>query len=252
MTDLATFQNAIAHWGTCTILKPLPGGYRNVAYLIECQDELLVAKSTRRSQAALAWLAAVHEAAEQAGLLVPRLLPCKDGRLVVSGITVEKFLNGATPTENQLEGLLPSIKKFHALTQHIPQRPGFASSNKLLHTAQGGDIDLQQMPRPLVAWCRHHWQKWTNAPQSVIHGDLGINNILVIESGQFGLVDWDEARVDGSQFDTLVLQKALGQTLSDAEENLLASWEIAVCWLVEPDHARRLAQAFGHQRVSHA
>jgi aminoglycoside phosphotransferase (APT) family kinase protein len=86
----------------------------------------------------------------------------------------------------------------------------------------------------------------------VVHGDLGLNNILVTEAGEFCLVDWDEARVDVTRFDTLALQKALGQKLTDGEERLLLSWEIAVCWLVEPDYARRLASEFSHERAKNA
>lgn len=252
MIDLATFQNALTHWRSCSILKRLPGGYRNTAYLIECQGKLHVAKSTRRSPAALAWLNPVYDLAEAAGLRVPRLVPCADGRLAVSGITVEKFLDGTPPTPSQLADLLPRLQEFHTLAQALPQRPGFAASTQLLHTPQGGDVDLSQMPPALVAHCRQQWQAWADAPQSVVHGDVSLNNLLVTESGQFGLVDWDEARVDLTLFDVLNGRAAQGEPLNDNEANLLLSWEIAVCWLVEPAHARRLAAEFGHKVAADA
>lgn len=244
MTDLATFQHALTHWQSCTILDRLHGGHRNMAYLIECQGELHVAKSTRRSPEALAWLGPVHDLAEAAGLRVPRLVPCTDGRLAVSGITVEKFLEGTPPAPGQLTDLLPRLQEFHTLARAIPQRPGFAASRQLLHLAQGGDVDLTQMPPELVAHCRQQWRAWPDAPQSVVHGDLSLNNLLVTETGQLGLVDWDEARVDLILFDTLNGRTAQGEQLTKGEENLLLSWEIAVCWLVEPAYAQRLAADF--------
>lgn len=244
MTDVATFQNALIHWRACTILKPLPDGHRNTAYLIECQGERLVAKSTRRSSEALGWLAPVHDLAEAAGFLVPRLVPSVDGRLVVSGITVEKFLDGVPPAPHQLANLLPRLQEFHTLAQTLLQRPGFASSTQLRHASQGGDVDLAQMPPELVDHCRQQWQAWADAPQSVVHGDMSPNNLLVTETGQFGLVDWDETRVDLTLFDVLNCRAAQGQLLTDSESRLLLSWEIAVCWLVEPEYARRLANDF--------
>ena len=251
MTDLATFQNALTHWRSCSILKQLPGGYRNTVYLIECQGELHVAKSTRRSPEALAWLTPVHDLAEATGLRVPRLVPSTDGRLVVSGITVEKFLEGVSPKPDQLSDLLPRLQEFHTLAQTIPQRPGFAASRELLHLTQGGDVDLAQMPPDLVTHCRQQWRAWPDASQSVVHGDLGLNNLLVNEAGQFGLVDWDEARVDLTLFDTLNGRAAQGEPLTNDEEQLLLSWEIAVCWLVEPVYAHRLAHRWLNEVAEH-
>lgn len=244
MTDLTAFEHALTHWGACTILKPLPGGHRNTAYLIECRGKRHVAKSTRRSPEALAWLAPVHDLAEAAGFRVPRLVPSGDGRLVISGITVETFLDGAPPARHQLAELLPRLQDFHSLAQTLPQRPGFASSVALRHASQGGDVDLAQMPPALVAHCRQQWQAWADAPQSVVHGDVSLNNLLITETGQLGLVDWDEARMDLALFDLLNGRAAQGEPLTESENLLLQSWEIAVCWLVEPAYAQRLAREF--------
>jgi hypothetical protein len=49
--DLNEMQNSLTHWGTGTILRPIPGSYRKLAYLIKRQGELCVAKTTRRSEA---------------------------------------------------------------------------------------------------------------------------------------------------------------------------------------------------------
>lgn len=234
-------HKALQSWGNWTILAPLTGGFRNAAFLVEQRGVRRVAKSTRRDEHAMRWLNRVHEAARQAGFKTPDLLENADGLLVFEGVTLETLIEGQPSSLNQLETMIPQIEAFHALTRPIEQRPGFASSLALLRESQGGDVDLRAMPRDLVMQCRAQWGAYDKFSRSVVHGDLNINNV-VVSDGQFGLVDWDEARVDISHFDTLALKKAIGQRLSREDELLLDSWEIAVCWTVEPAHARRVAQ----------
>jgi aminoglycoside phosphotransferase (APT) family kinase protein len=234
-------HKALQSWGDWTILAPFTGGYRNAAFLVEQRGVRRVAKSTRRDEHAMRWLKRVHKAARRADFKTPDLLENADGLLVVEGVTLETFIDGQPPSLEQLETMIPQIEAFHTLTRHIEQRPGFASSLELLRESHGGDVNLSTMPRDLVTRCRAQWGAYNKFPQSVIHGDLNINNV-VVSDGQFGLVDWDEARVDISHFDTLVLKKAIGQRLSPEDELLLDTWEIAVCWTVEPAHARRIAQ----------
>jgi hypothetical protein len=42
----------------------------------------------------------------------------------------------------------------------------------------------------------------------------------------------------------ITLSKAIADELSPAELLLLDTWETAVSWLVEPDHAREIARRF--------
>ncbi len=234
-------HKALQSWGNATILAPLTGGYRNTAFLVEQRGVRRVAKSTRRDESAMRWLTRVHEAARQVNFETPDLLENADGLLVFEGVTLETLIDGQPPTLKQLETMIPQIEAFHTLTRHIEQRPGFASSLELLHESHGGDVDFSVMPQELVRQCRAQWGAHNQFPQSVVHGDLNINNI-VISDGQFGLVDWDEARVDISDFDMLALKRETGQRLSPKDKLLLDTWEIAVCWTVEPAHARQMAQ----------
>jgi Ser/Thr protein kinase RdoA (MazF antagonist) len=173
---------------------------------------------------------------------VPKLIQSQQGTLIEQGWTLETFLEGEPAKPEHLAELAPFIEQFHELTANLPQRPGFGSSQQLLHQFTGGDVDLDAMPKDLVDSCRTHWQAFVECPQSIVHGDLNLTNILVMADGTLALVDWDEARRDLTCFDTLVLQRQQGKTLSTAEVLLLDAWEVAVSWQVEPEHARQVSQ----------
>ncbi len=85
---------------------------------------------------------------------------------------------------------------------------------------------------------------FTNVPTAVVHGDPGASNIRMTPTGEVGLLDWDESRVDVTWHDLSNLgvafleadQHQRAQTLSDA-------WEAANAWAAEPDYAAmRLAR----------
>ncbi len=231
-------EQALLPWGNCKVLQPLNGGYRNAVYLVEIGDTHFVAKTSRRSEEALSWLEPVHQAAREAGCVVPELVRSPVGTFKNNGFTLEPFIAGKPTSVAELPELMEPIQTFHKLTQRVPQRPGFASSVELLQADNGGDVDLSQMPPELVQKCRTAWRMFAQMPQSVVHGDLGIGNVLRTSQGALALLDWDEARVDLPIFDTLTL---LRPTISKSQELLLDCWEIAVCWQIEPEHARKLA-----------
>ncbi len=57
-------------------------------------------------------------------------------------------------------------------------------------------------------------------------------------------MDWDEARVDVPAFDLAALpDDALADPSTSGDRQLLRraalAWEVATCWTVEPDYARR-------------
>lgn len=240
-----TLIETLRPWGKARIIKPLTGGYRNLAWLIEQEGECRVAKTTRRSESAVTWLSSVHDAAEAAGFAVPRLIPNQQTTYIVNGLTVESYIEGTAPSPKDWQRLGQHLEQFHQATQHIAQRPTFASSVNLLDQAAGGDVDLSAMPSEIVQRCREAWRLFANAPQSVIHGDLNSSNILITPSGQIALIDWDESRVDASIFDRLALAQQSGyasHNSSEAEQYALLAWEIAVCWHTEPDYAQRLEE----------
>ncbi|MEM7737259.1 MAG: phosphotransferase [Deinococcota bacterium] len=233
---------ALRAWGGGEVIHQLHGGHRNLAFLVRVQGHLRVAKTTRRSEIALQWLMPVYEVAEQIGLVVPKLIRSQQGRLIEQGWTLETFLEGEPAKPEHLARLAPLVKQFHKLTANLPQRPGFGSSQQLIHQTTGGDVDLTAMPTNLVDVCRNHWRAFSDRPQAIVHGDLNLNNILVTADNTLALVDWDEARRDLTCFDNLVLQRQQGKTLATAEVALLDAWEVAVSWQVEPEHARQVSQ----------
>jgi Ser/Thr protein kinase RdoA (MazF antagonist) len=237
-------QTHLKAWGEYKVLAPLEGGFRNTAFLVEAHNTKRVAKTTRRSEAAMRWLQPVHAAAQQAGFVTPDLIASTNGKLVVNGVTLETFIEGHAPTSQALLEMQPSIETFHDLTRGFPQRPGFASSIELLHETSGGDVDLNAMPNELVTLCREHWRERASNAQSVVHGDLNANNILITNDGQYGLVDWDETRVDISDFDTQALMRTSGTALDSRSTTWLDAWEVAVCWQVEPAYALEVAKRF--------
>ena len=188
------------------------------------------------------WLEPVFDAAEAVGFVVPRLLPSRDGSLVVNGLTVETYIEGKPISAANSPDLADPIEQFHHRTRHLPQRPTFASSTQLLDQESGGDVDLSSMPEQLVAACRDAWRTFASMPQSAVHGDLNPTNVLMTPDGRPALIDWDEARVDVSRFDMLAIAKE--RKMTPEEERALLAWEIAVCWHVEPDYAQELAQSF--------
>jgi hypothetical protein len=237
-------QTHLKAWGEYKVLEPLEGGFRNTAFLVEAHNTKRVAKTTRRNEAAMRWLKPVHAAAQQAGFITPDLIASTNGTLVVNGVTLETFIEGHAPTPQQLLEMQPQIQTFHDLTREIPQRPGFASSIQLLHETSGGDVNLNTMPNELVTLCREHWREHANQAQSVVHGDLNANNVLITNDGKYGLVDWDETRVDISDFDTQALLRTSGATLDLRNTTWLDAWEVAVCWQVEPEYALEVTERF--------
>ncbi len=224
--------DALAAWGEFTVLGPLKGGHRNKALKVRSGDGVFVAKSSRRSEAALRWLEPVFDLAETAGFRVPRLVESKGGKVLENGWTLEPFLPGR-PVTGGLKATAPMIARFHDLAKGVGQRPGFASASALLRQHKSGDIDLSCMPARLVAKLRAAWRDLPEA-QTVIHADLYGVNLLLAPGLAPALIDWDEARRDTAVFDRL-----------DPEYNRArTAWEIAACWQIEPDRARRLADGF--------
>lgn len=233
-------------WGQLRVIRELRGGNRRTALLVERGGERYVAKTTRRSPEALAWLEMVQRRARQIGLIVPELVPTEDGALVENAVTLERWVEGRPADARSLTRLHGLLREFHEATRDVPQRPGFASSTALVRRGRGGDVDLEGMPADLVRICRTAWDRLSELPQSAVHGDPHRDNVLETPDGHVALVDWDEARVDVSILDEVALSAALGSRPRpgwEAAEAALEAWEVAACWWIEPAHARQLAQS---------
>lgn len=215
---------------------PLAGGNRHSVWLVDTPDGPAVAKTTTRSEDQLRWLLPLQDAARAAGFRVPALIPAPDGRLGPGGTTLEPFVAGAPAEPRNLPALLPRLQAMHRATVHLPQRPGFASVRALPAAGRGGDVDLGAMPPDLAEACRDAWARLTGA-ECAIHGDITPDNLLMTPEGP-ALIDWDEARRDLPVFDTMACR-----TASPVQARARLAWEIAACWTVEPERARRLAAA---------
>ena len=227
-------------WGVNGTLQPLSGGHRNRVFRLVGGAKDLVFKSTRRSEAAMAWLPPVLAQAQRAGFTVPDLVPSQNGRFVESGWSCETYLEGSRWSA-PLTCIDPMIRAFHSATTRIAQRPGFAETRALARGDASGDIQMDLMPNAVMEMLLRAWTALRDQPHSVVHGDLTPANLIALPSGGVGLVDWDEARVDATVFDT---NQTAGATITTAVKRALTAWECAACWQIEPARARDLATTF--------
>ena len=227
-------------WQISASLQPLFGGHRNKAFRTVGLAQNLVFKTTRRTEAAMRWLEAVQNEATGAGFRVPLPIPSRNGSLIEAGWTCEPFLAGRAFTPDEMPLIAPFIDPFHTRLSDYPQRPGFLSATALAQHGKGGDVDLAAMPPRLAEICRHVWAGL--APTTVVHGDLNPSNLIRCETGEIGLIDWDECRVDAPIFDI----GQVSQPLSKQEALALRSWEAACSWQLEPAYARGLLEGIYH------
>ncbi len=222
-------------WGCSAPVVPIRGGQRNRAFRTTGLACDLVFKSTRRSEAALAWLAPVHDAAEGAGLRVPRLRPSRRGRLCEGGWTCEALIEGRPFPATRLAQLADPLAALHAACCALPQRPGFASARELMTLDDGGDMHLAALPGPVAETVRDAWHALAHRPETAIHGDLNPGNLLQCPDGRIALLDWDESRRDLALFD-------LGQLgpVDSREWRAILAWEVACSWASEPAYAARV------------
>ena len=217
----------LAAWGLDGMPVPLQGGHRNT--VLRVGDH--VVKSTRRSEAAIAWLLPVADALRPHKLHMPRPMRSATGVFVVKGWTCEPFVQGVPCDPSDLTA-------WQSRSYGLRQRNGFASAAALCRRPTGGDIDLRYMPAPLVRAIRRAWAALSKASPCLVHGDLTRSNLLENETG-ITILDWDEARMDHPGFDRVAL--ATGHAV---ERRAAAAWEIACCWQREPARARHLARTF--------
>lgn len=234
-------------WGLGTpALEGVTGGHRNVVLRTAGPGPGRIFKSTRRSEAALAWLAPVLDAAEASGFVVARPIASRRGRLVEAGWTCEPEIAGTLFWHTDLPRLAPLLRAFHGRTRGLPQRPGFRATAELLHVPRGGDVDLSAMPPALVAACRKAWQRIAATPRSAVHGDVGAQNLLWAADGRPVLLDWDEARRDVPILD-LTLVRAGRRIPAHFLAHL--AWEIACGWRFEPVRTRLWAKRFMTMKI---
>ncbi|QPH53542.1 phosphotransferase [Pontivivens ytuae] len=208
------------------VVRPLTGGARNHVWLVERGGVRFVAKSTRRSAAALWWLHRLEPALREAGLRTALPIVAR-GRIVLEGWTLEHFISGRPAGVQDIAALRPALLHLHRLTRNIPQRPGFCAARELPRVFRSGDAVLPSRSGPLVKTLRALPQ----GPHGAVHAELNPSNIILTDTGPC-LIDWDEARRDLALFDQAPSQHASAR----------AAFEVASCWQVEPRRTIALAR----------
>ena len=223
-------------------VEPLAGGVANDVWGVRIRGTRAVGRLGARSDADLAWEAALLQHLDREGLTVPVPIPTMEGRLFADGLMVMIYVEGSPPrTEADWRRVADTLRQLHRLTQGWPQRPGWRSSSDLLHAETGTKVDLAAMPPEAVARCRAAWGRLVGRPTCVVHGDPNPGNVRTTAE-RIALIDWDEAHVDVPDLDLVLPFNAAGLA-SDAHDiagQAWAAWEAAVCW--GDDHAvKRLA-----------
>ncbi len=240
MSEAQDLAERLAAWGTYHVERPLLGGHRNRVYLVRAADDTLwIAKTTRRSEAALARAHHLQCQAAEVGLGVAAYRKSDAGLFGLGGLTVEPFIEGQPSTATDMAGLRAGLAKLRQATASWRHRPGFAGAADLLSGTHGGDINLSAMPDRIVAACRGAWTALQTRRETAIHGDLSPANLIRAQDGRLILIDWDEARRDTPLFDHAALSpNRMPRALAQAH----LAWEVASGWQTEPDHARILAR----------
>lgn len=235
---------ALGHWGDAARIEPLAGGVANDVWSVRVRGRLAVARLGTRSDADLAWEAALLQHLHRQGLCVPVPIPATDGRLFADGLMVITYLEGGPPaSEADWRRVAETLRRLHRLTKGWPQRPGWRSSGELVAADTGTRIDLRAMPPEGVARCRAAWARLAGRERCVVHGNPGNPGNIRVTADRVGLIDWDEAHVDVPDLDLALPYNAAGldDSARDIAAQAPAAWEAAVCW--GDDYAiKRLAE----------
>lgn len=227
--------DALGLWGEdAARLEKLAGGVANDVWSVRVRGQLAVARLGTRSDADLAWEAALLQHLDRQGLTVPVPIPTTDGRLFADGLTVMKYMAGGPPeTAADWRRVADTLREVHRVTEGWPQRPGWRSSTDLLHAETGTRIDLAAMPPEAVARCRAAWARLAGRPTRVVHGNPNSPANVRITAQRVALIDWDESHVDVPDLDLGSLPHnaaGLEGPARDIAAQASAAWEAAVCW----------------------
>jgi Ser/Thr protein kinase RdoA (MazF antagonist) len=236
---------ALGQWGDDAVrIEPLAGGVANDVWRLRVNGQIAVGRLGTRSDADLAWEAALLQYLDREGMNVPVPIPTSDGRLFVDGLVVMTYMEGGPPeTATDWRRVADTLRQLHGLTQGWPQRPGWRSSTDLLEAETGTKVDLRAMPPEGVARCRAAWARLSGRPTCVVHGNPTNPGNIRITATTVALIDWDECHVDFPELDLVLPHNAAGldKTIHDIAGQASAAWEAAVCW--DDDYAvKRLAE----------
>ncbi|WP_082898702.1 MULTISPECIES: phosphotransferase enzyme family protein [unclassified Rhodococcus (in: high G+C Gram-positive bacteria)] len=222
-------------WPGLAVDGPLSSGARNDIRSGQLDGVRVVIRHSRRNPNSRSWEWHLLRHLQECGIHLPVFIPSSAGDLDVDGWHVYEYVEGSHP-EPKDPRIADALAAVHAVTEGWPQRPGSASSIDLPELLVGGDIDLTAMPTELANQIVDAWRgARTPSPTCVVHGDAHARNAIIDKQGRCVLLDWDEARVDQPHYDLPV---------GPADLRANVAWEIATCWIPEPDYARSLVPDF--------
>jgi Ser/Thr protein kinase RdoA (MazF antagonist) len=231
----------LEQWGhDVARVEQLTGGMANDVWRLRINGDVAVGRLGSRSDADLAWEAALLQYLDAAGLTVPVPIPTADGRLFSEGLMVMTYVEGGPPgSAADWRRVAEALGTLHRLTRQWAQRPGWRSSIELLQAEVGTKVDLGAMPAEGVARCRAAWARLAGRPTCVVHGDSNNLGNVRMTSDRVGLIDWDEAHVDVPELDLVLPDNGAGleDDAYDVAAQASAAWEAAVCW--DDDYARQ-------------
>lgn len=228
-------------WPRLELGDPIDGGYRSDVRWGRLGGRDVVVRRSARPSDALVWELDLLVDLDRRGVRVPAPIRASDGALHHDGVVVQPFVDGRAPEgADDWARVAVMVRRLHQLTIGARQRPGFASAAELQRSTRGGDVDLDAMPPDVVDEVRACWRRVAVGPSCVVHGDLGAANVVIGADGRATLLDWDEARVDVPWFDLgdLPLDLPVGGPSAAHVRAASLAWEVATCWVAEPEYAR--------------
>lgn len=242
MTTHADLQKALEPWGAVEVEAEV-SGLRNSVWRIRLRGERCIARQNARGGEVLDWELNLLDTLHEHGFTVPLPIATASGERRIGGLVVLSFIEGREPEGKRDEELVgDELRRLHSLLPARPQRPGFRTCHDLIKTDTGGDVDMSLLPPEVAALCRDAWAALPDTTRGIVHGDPSPSNIR-IDGDRVGLLDWDEARIDSPLLDLGALPNADAAGLSPADfdraRRASVAWEVAVCWQLESDYARR-------------
>lgn len=226
-------------WGGLRLLHRLQEGNRNEVWHGDLVGRSVAVRRSARPAASLDWELDTLVRVADHSVRVAEVIAADDGRRLVDGIVVQRWIDGRQPqSEADWRLVAAALERVHAV--EVDQRPGAAVVTELDRLGRSVDADLSAVPQDVADVVLEVFGSMTDVPVSLIHGDTGPSNILIDEGDDVWLLDWDESRVDLTWHDL----SNLGVQILDRAQHTRAvvlshAWEAVNAWVVEPDYARR-------------
>lgn len=236
-----TAASDLAAWSGLRLLDRIEEGNRNEVWRGELDGAPVAVRQSRRTTASLDWELDLITALADHGFTVPTVIESDDGRRHVNGRVVQRWIDGRAPASDaDWTAVAETLQRLHRTDIGLPQRPGCHTVVELGRNDSSVDADLASIPDDIVTELLAVFGSFSDAPQSVIHGDAGASNLRICPDGTVGLLDFDESRFDACWHDLSELGvQALDDAAHRRAQRLSNAWEAANGWIVEPGYARK-------------